>query len=79
MSVCRVCGGHTSTSRYNKASGSYEPICDDCDEKEHFAEVEKRGDETKRADDFKGGIMEILQICFGFISADTSSIQTSIA
>lgn len=31
MSVCRVCGGHTSTSRYNNASGSYEPICDDCE------------------------------------------------
>lgn len=54
MLVCRVCGGYTNTSRYNKASGSYEPICDDCDEKEHFAEVEKRGDETKRVDDFKG-------------------------
>lgn len=30
MSVCRVCGGYTNTSRYNKASKSYEPICDDC-------------------------------------------------
>lgn len=54
MSVCRVCGGYTNTSRYNKASKSYEPICDNCDEKEHLIEIEKRGNEAKRADDFKG-------------------------
>ena len=71
MSVCRVCGGHTSTSRYNKASGSYEPICDDCDEKEHFAEVEKRGDETKRADDFKGGLWRFCR----FVLASSRQIR----
>ena len=53
MEYCRICGERSYTSVKNPASGLYEPICKECYHRERMAEIERRGDETKQACDFK--------------------------